>query len=357
MEGWKERKKGRMEEWKDGKDGRMEGWRIQFTHYALRFTLHASRFTFHVSRFTLHVLRMILLLIPCLSIAEGDEATKYPFTFVDNLGREVTLPSVPQRIVSIGPANTEILFAIGAGEWVVGVDRFSDYPPAAKQLEQVGGLISPAFDKVVALNPDLVIVGISIDRDSIDKLASLGLNVALIAPSNLNDIYKAIQLIGQMTHRQSQSEKVVADMQARVKAVRAVVAKIPKEQRLRVFYELWHDPLRSAGPGSFIHDLMEMAGGINIAGDTKTPWPHFSLETLVARDPQAIFITRKESLQELKDGHRKLWSGLAAVRTSRIYLLNGDEISRPGPRSVRALEAIVRALYPEQFKEEMEGRK
>ncbi|MBI1922893.1 ABC transporter substrate-binding protein, partial [Candidatus Poribacteria bacterium] len=271
--------------------------------------------------------------------------------------REVTLPSVPQRIVSIGPANTEILFAIGAGELVVGVDRFSDYPPEAKQLEQVGGLISPAFDKVVSLNPDLVIVGISIDRDSIDKLASLGLNVALIAPSNLNDIYKAIQLIGQMTNRQSQSEKVVADMQARVKAVRDVVAKISKEQRLRVFYELWPDPLRSAGPGSFIHDLIGLAGGINIASDAKTPWPLFSLETLVERAPQVIFTTRKESLGELKTGQRKAFSGLAAVRTGRVYLLDNDEISHPGPRVVRALEAIARALYPEQFKAEMEGRK
>lgn len=289
----------------------------------------------------------LLLTAPKIYTA-GLETTTYPFTFADDLGRKVTIPAAPKRIVSIGPSNTEILFAIGAGDLVVGVDSYSDYPPEAKRLKPVGDLQWPAFDKIVALEPDLVFV-IHLAHENIGKLTSLGLKVAVIAPSNLNQICKTLQLMGQVVNRQSQAQQVVLSMQGRVKAVQDAVAKISKDQRLRVFYEIWSDPIRTAGPGSFLHDLIEIAGGINIAGDAKTPWPNFSLEALVERDPQVIFTSRQESLQELKSHQRKPWSKLTAVQTSRVYLLDENEIFRPGPRVVRGLEAMAKYLYPKQF--------
>lgn len=284
----------------------------------------------------------LLLTAPKIYTA-GLETITYPFTFADDLGRKVTIPAAPKRIVSIGPSNTEILFAIGTGNLVVGVDSYSDYPPEAKRLKPVGDLQSPAFDKIVALEPDLVFV-IHLAHENIGKLISLGLKVAVIAPSNLNQIYKTIQLMGQVVNRQSQAQQVVLSMQGRVKAVQDAVAKISKDQRLRVFYEIWSDPIRTAGPGSFLHDLIEIAGGINIAGDAKTPWPNFSLEALVERDPQIIFTSRKESLQEIKSHRRKPWSKLTAVQTGRVYLLDENEIFRPGPRVVRGLEAMAKYL-------------
>ena len=302
-------------------------------------------------RFLTDALCFALLLPSVFAISYSSAATQYPFTFRDSLEREIMLASVPKRLISIGPANTEILFAIDAGKQVAGVDGYSNYPQTAKQLTQVGSLVSPAFDTIVALNPDLVIVGTSISKEIVDRLAALGINAAAIAPENLNEIYKAIELLGQICDKSPQANQVVAQMKRRVKRVQEVVEPIPKAKRRSVFYELWHDPLRSAGPGSFIHELIELAGGVNIAGDAKTAWPHFSLEALVGRNPQVIFTTRRESLTELKEGHRKAWNGISAVGANRIYLLDADEISRPGPRVVQALEAIAQGLYPEQFEE------
>ena len=306
--------------------------------------------------YCLPFLALLLLPLSVLGPALSHAELEYPFTFLDDNKREITLTSAPKRIISIGPANTEILFVIGAEQLLVGVDRYSDYPEAAKKIERVGGLLSPSFDKIVALNPDLVIVGTSTHPEIMDKLVALNLRVASIAPKNLDKIYQRIGLFGQICDKSAEADQVVRQMKDRVKSVREVVEPIPKSERKTVFYEVWYDPLQSAGPGSFIHALIELGGGINIAGDAKTAWPLFSLETVVARNPQVIFTTRKKSVTELLEGHRKAWNGISAVEAKRVYQLNGDEISRPGPRVVRALEAIAQALYPEQLKAKMETK-
>ena len=282
-------------------------------------------------------------------------APQYPLTFIDDRDREITLTAPPKRLISIGPANTEILFAIGAEQLLVGVDKYSDHPKAAKQITQIGGLLSPFFDKIVALNPDLVIVGTSTHPEIIGKLVALKVPVASIAPANLNEIYKRTRLLGQLCNKSANAAQVIRQMKERVQRVREVIDPIPKSERKSVFYEVWYDPLQSAGPGSFIHDLIELGGGVNIAGDAKTAWPLFSLETLIARNPEVIFTTRKRSVTELLEGHRKAWNGISAVQAKRVYQLNGNEISRPGPRVVRALEAMAQALYPEQFKAKKEA--
>ena len=304
--------------------------------------------------YCLPLLALLLLplsvLVPALSHAE----LEYPFTFLDDRKREITLAVAPKRIISIGPANTEIIFAIGAEQLLVGVDRYSDYPEAAKQITRIGGLLSPSFDKIVALNPDLVILGASTHPEIMDKLVALNVPVATILPENLDEIYQRIGLFGQICDKSAKAEQVIRQMKGRVKRVREVIDAIPKSERKSVFYEVWYDPLQSAGPGSFIHDIIELGGGINIAGDAKTAWPLFSLETLIVRNPEVIFTTRKKSVTELLEGHRKAWNRISAVEAKRVYQLNGNEISRPGPRVVRALEAIAQALYPKQFKEKTE---
>ncbi len=301
----------------------------------------------------LPVLALLLLPLSLLSPALGHPAPQYPFTFLDDNKHEITLTAAPKRLISIGPANTEIIFAIGAEQLLVGVDRYSDYPEAAKKIERVGGLLSPSFDKIVALNPDLVILGASTHPELIDKLVALNVPVASILPANLDAIYQRIQLFGQICDKSAKAAQVSRQMKARVKRVREVIDPIPKSKRKSVFYEVWYDPLQSVGPGSFIHALIELAGGLNIAGDAKTAWPLFSLETLIERNPQVIFTTRAKSVTELLEGHRKAWNRISAVEAKRVYLLNGDEISRPGPRIVRALEAMAQRLYPELFEEKM----
>ena len=287
---------------------------------------------------------------PAASAAAGAES-RYPLTFTDDLGRPVTLPEEPRRIVSIGPSITEILFAVGAGEQVVGVDRFSNYPPEAAAVASVGSLTAPSYDTVVSLQPDLVFLSISSESEVVAALEALGLRTAVLAPERLDAVVDAILRVGVITNRQGEAEALAAGIRARIEAVRAATASIPREQRVRVFYELWHDPLRSAGPGTYIHDLIEAAGGVNIAGDAPAPWPHFSHEALVARDPQVIITADAGSFNEIVAGRRAQWNGVSAVRERRVHLLDRDVLNRPGPRVVQALEEIARALYPDRFRD------
>lgn len=295
------------------------------------------------------IVAIALLLLWIAAMPALAAQTQYPFTFQDVLGREVVLTEAPKRIVSVGPSNTEILFAIGASDLVVGVDRFSNYPPEAGSLPQVGGLTSPSMDAIVALLPDLVILSISSSPEHAARLESFGITTAMLAPGTLNEVVEAVDLVGVMTNRQEDAGRLAESLRARIDAVKSVVAEIPAGQRVRAFFELWHDPLRSAGPGSFVHDLIGIAGGVNIAGDAETEWPIFSLEVFVARDPQVIITGNNASYQEIRQGQRAQWAGVSAVKEGRITLIDGDVLARTGPRAVDALELMAKAFHPDRF--------
>ncbi|HEY8393830.1 MAG TPA: cobalamin-binding protein [Thermaerobacter sp.] len=285
--------------------------------------------------------------------ADGGEAgarTRYPLAITDDAGRKVTIAERPERIVSLAPSNTEILFAIGAGDRVVGVDSFSDYPAEAAKLPKVGGLTDTNFEQIVALEPDLALT-VGGTEEQVKRLEELGIPTVVIQPATLEDVLERIELVGRLVDAQEGAARVVRDMRDRIEAVRAKIAGIPDDRRVRVFYEVWHDPLMTAGPGGFIHDVITAAGGINIAADAGNPWPQISLETVVAKDPQVIIVPRslESSYQELKAGKRKGWEGITAVRDGRIYAIDDNIISRPGPRLVDGLEQIARWLYPDRF--------
>lgn len=291
---------------------------------------------------------------PAAGTGAGGEAagakTQYPLSITDDAGREVTIPERPQRIVSLAPSNTEILFAIGAGDRVVGVDSFSDYPAEAAKLPKVGGVMDTNFEQIVALEPDLALTIGGAD-EQVKRLEELGIPTVVIQPATLEDVLARIELVGRIVDAQEGAARVVRDMRARIDAVRSKVSGIPEEQRVRVFYEVWNDPLMTAGPGGFIHDVIAAAGGVNIAADAGNPWPQISLETVVDKDPQVIIVPRslESSYQELKAGKRKGWEGITAVREGRVYAIDDNIISRPGPRLVEGLEQIARWLYPERF--------
>jgi iron complex transport system substrate-binding protein len=279
--------------------------------------------------------------------------TPAPITVTDALGRQVRLDAAPQRIVSLAPSITESLFAIGAGQLVVGVTQFCNFPPAAEALPEVGGVTADTIsvEAVVDLTPDLVIAGSGDQAPVVEALAQLGVPAILLDPQSFEEVYAHLALLGYLTGTTGQADAVVAEMRARVDAVTAKVASVPAERRPTVFYEVFDEPLMSAGPETFIGQMIELAGAKNIFGDAAEDYPTVSAEAIVERDPDAIIGPdyHADKLTPALIAQRPGWAELTAVKEGRVYLLNADITSRPGPRLAEALEALAAALYPELF--------
>lgn len=280
-------------------------------------------------------------------------AASFPITVTDDLGRQVTLNALPERIVSLGPSNTEILFAIGAGDQVVGVTRFCNYPAEAQSRTQIGGVTAKSIsvETVVSLRPDLVFALGESQIPVIEALERAGIPVFALDSERLESVYAAIEMAGLLTGHSAEADEVVAAMKKRVAAVTAKVEAIPEAERPLVFYEVWNEPLMTAGPQSFIGELIELAGGRNIIEEASEQYPEISSEIVIQRDPAVILgpDSRGDEFTVEQILARPGWEKIRAVRENRIYLLDGDIVSRPGPRLVDALEEIAVALYPDLF--------
>jgi iron complex transport system substrate-binding protein len=280
-------------------------------------------------------------------------ASAFPITVTDVLGRRQTIRKLPQRIVSLAPSNTELLFAIGAGDKVVGVTIYDNYPLQVQTLERVGGYVtkSISMEKIISLRPDLVLSRGEIQHGVIEALEQVGVPVVALEPGNFDQVYAALELLGRLTDRERQAARVVTAMQKRVARIRERVAGIPPTQRLTVFYKAYDEPLITAGPSTFIGHMIDMAGGINIFADRRESYPQVSAEEVLRRDPSVILgpASRGLRLSPERIGQRPGWRHLAAVKNHRMYLLDDDLVSRPGPRLAEALEAVAKALYPDLF--------
>jgi iron complex transport system substrate-binding protein len=287
--------------------------------------------------------------------AQPAPAAGYPLALKDDLGREVKLAARPARIVSLAPSITEALFAVGAGPQVVGLTKFCNYPPdAAQGREIVGGFTAKSLsvEKIISLKPDLVFAGGASHKPVSEALEAAGVTVFNFEPKDFAGVYADILTAGALTGNAAQAEKVVADMKARVAKVTAITAAIPQDQRIKVFYEVWDEPLMTAGPATFIGQIIELAAGVNVFADVKEQYPTVSGEAVIARGPAVILgpSSHSEGLTAAKIGARPGWGELAAVKAGRIVIVDGDIISRSGPRLADALEAVARGLYPERFK-------
>ncbi len=280
--------------------------------------------------------------------------TPAPFlSIVDDYGRTVVLKDHPQRIVTLAPSATEMIFAVGTGDRLVGRDELSDYPPEAKQVSSIG----PTYptintEAIVALRPDLILAPGVISPEQVKALENLGLTVFhQSTPKDLEGIFQQILTVGRLTGNTAQAEKVVADLRARVTALEEKVRSVPS--RPKVFYELdAMDPGKpwTAGPGSFIDRLITMAGGQNVGAVLTGEWGQLSLEELLRQDPDLILLgTANYGETPEKVRQRPGWNRLRAVREGRIYPIDADLISRPGPRIVEGLEAMARIIHPELF--------
>lgn len=286
---------------------------------------------------------------PGVGAAEG-----FPITVVDDLGREVTIAQEPERVVSLAPSLTEALFAVGAGEKVVGVTTYCDYPEEAQSIERVGGFAANTIsvEKIVALKPGLVLSAGGFQLPVIEALERVNVPVVALDPQSIADVYASIERVGQLTGYPEQGRQIAQEMKSRIEAVAARMADIPEDERVRVYWQIWDEPLMTAGPAAFAGQLVELAGGINIFGELTEQYPQISAEEVVKRNPDVIAgpDTHGDKLTPEVFRQRPGWSGIRAVQEGRIYLFDGNIVSRTGPRLADALEAVAEALYPERMK-------
>jgi iron complex transport system substrate-binding protein len=286
----------------------------------------------------------LVLVTPALADASS-------LTVVDDAGRSVVFNGPPQRIMALAPSNTEIVFALGAEDRVVAVDQWSDYPPAAKAKPRISPL-NPSLEQIVKLSPDLILSA----RGGAEPLLPLerqGIKVMIFAPRTLDDIYRNVLLIGRIVDAQERAERLVRALRQRAAGVMARVRDAP---RLKVFIELdGIDPSRpfTAGPGSFIDLLIQLAGGANIATLSRIAWPQFSLEELIKADPDMIIlgdalVPMNPQTPEMV-ARRPGWNRLRAVRRGAIFPIETDLVSRPGPRIVEGLELLAKLFHPDLF--------
>ncbi len=273
-------------------------------------------------------------------------ATTFPLTVTDDAGRDVVIPAVPERIVSIAPSNTEILFALGLAAKVVAVDQYSDYPPEAKQKPQLGSYVEPDLEQIVAAAPDLVLATGVHAETVLPELESLRLTVAVIDPGNVDEVLDGIGLVGRVTGEDARATILTCELLERVDAVAERVAGAPPP---RVFFELSPE-LHTAGPGSFVDDLISRAGGQNVAADAGEEWPQLSAEALIEKDPEVVLLADHEAGATPEQVRaRPGWQQMSAVKHGRLVPIDPDLTNRPGPRVVDGLEAIARALHPDRF--------
>lgn len=285
---------------------------------------------------------VLLLIVLFCAAHPGTAANGFPIRLTDDAGRPVSISRPPQRIVSLAPSNTELLFAIGAGPRVVGVTNYCNYPKAVSGIQKVGDM-NLNYEAILSLRPDLVVTVGSMQGEAVQRLAQLGLTVIVLEAKRTADIPRHVRLLGKATGLPS--ENLAASFEQRVSLVqkKAVLA----SHKPRIFVEIWNEPLMTAGPGTYIDELITMAGGRNIASDAGTPWPQFSSELVIQRDPGVIVLTCYNKAEVLQ---RKSWQAITALQKGKVFEVDPDMYVRPGPRLVDALEELARLLHPDIFK-------
>jgi len=275
---------------------------------------------------------------PAASTASG------PITVTDDEGNQVTLDNPAARIVSLAPANTEIVYAIGAGDKLVAGTTYDDYPAAAKSLPKVGDFNDPNIEKTASFRPDLVLAAGGIQDKLRSKLESLGMKVYVVDPKTYAGTIQTIENVGKLAGAEDGAVQVADKMTTAQQTVQAAVGDLPKKT---TFLEIYSKPLMTAGTDTFINDMIGIAGGENIGAQAGTGFPNFSTEVLVKDDPQ-VYIADSGSMSKPGDiNQRAGFSALTAVKDGHVYVIDDNLIARPGPRLAQGLLALAKDIHPE----------
>lgn len=269
-------------------------------------------------------------------------------SFVDDAGHRIYLAKPPARVVSLAPSITEMLFAIGLDEQIVGVTEFCDFPAAAKLKAKVG-YSNPSAEALIALRPDLVLAPRDFLRPDLQmKLEQLKIPLFVLEAQTLEDILLQIHMLGKMFEKVSAANELTQSMRQRIADIRRKVETSPAR---RVLYVLNSQPLITVGPGSFIHQMIGLAGGVNIAAQAGMAYPKLSMEAVLRADPEVLIFPSGvvETVPRSEQQQWRRWDSLSAVKQQRFHEVSSDLLNRPGPRVIEALEQLARAIHPEQF--------
>lgn len=291
------------------------------------------------------IVTAIILVSCCAFLPASVPAETEGRTFVDDLQRTIHLSTVPVRVISLAPSITEMLFALGLDREIVAVTPFCDYPPEAAQRAKVG-YANPSLERILALTPDVVIApGEFMRADLLGKLEHLHIPTVVLTARSFQDIDKHLRLLGEVFNRSAEAGIVIDAIHRRIEQI---TARVRTEPPIRVLYVLHSQPLITVGPGSYLHELIELAGATNVARRASTPYPRLAMETVLREDPEVLLfpIGKSESIPVSEQESWKKWTDMTAVRTGRLLTVSSDLLNRPGPRIVEGLEILSRMLHP-----------
>ncbi|MBI3595727.1 MAG: cobalamin-binding protein [Nitrospirae bacterium] len=266
-------------------------------------------------------------------------------TVTDDLGRSVRFTTLPQRIVSLAPGLTEILFSLGLDDRIVGVTDYCNYPPAAVTKPRVGGL-NPNLEKIISLHPDLIVAVAGIyQNQSLARFEQFHVPYFTVDPSSIEKIFETILVLGKITGAEETAAEKVRQLRGRLNSLQQ---KLQSDPRPRLLYVVDDEPLISVGKGSYLNDLIREAGGVNITGGLEKAYPIVSMEYVIRQNPEVIVLAMDadQVLSDQEKHHWSRWSSLPAVRNGKIYKVSRDLLNRPGPRILDGVEELARLLHP-----------
>jgi len=292
-------------------------------------------------------LAFVVLLASCTT--QQKPATQSSREITDDAGRRVSLPARVDRVISLAPNLTEIVFAIGGGDRLVGRTTFCDYPPEAKAVAEIGDTLHPSLERVIALHPQVVLISTASQLEVFtQQLQNQNIAVFVTDPRNLDGVFRSIEQVGEILGQKEQATFLVQKLRDRTNAVEQAVK---QKQPVRVFYQLSAEPLYTIGHDAFETDLIRRAGGISVTADVPGAWPRYSNESALAAKPDAIILPTGGSMGVANSNVIEALHKSPAMLAGRVFKINGDYLVRPGPRAVDGLEAMAKALHPEAFKQ------
>ena len=299
--------------------------------------------------------RLLLVFLLALAVFSGTALGWTPATITDDSGFASIIETQPETIVSLAPTNTEIIFALGLGEKVVGVTEYCNYPAEALAIQKIGGYSTVNIEKIVAANPDIIFANPKNGQENIDSLRQLGYKVIVIQSDSVEGTYDAIRMIGICTGTTAEADSIISDMQIRIQAITDKLEDVAEKPT--VMHAMSVESFWVSGSNTFQNELITLAGGTNAFADVKG-WGVITLEKLLTTDPAIILVdsgskmgtTGENTIQKAFLTEPQL-SGITAVKNKAVYVMDSDTFDRGGPRIVISLEQLAQILHPEIFGE------